>query len=140
MIPNRPLKVIIDTNIWISLIISKKVNELELLLYSKEIRLLFSEELIQEICQTIKKPKLSKYFQSAGIEDMLDAFDPFIDMIEVSSQVSICRDSNDDFLLNLAIDGNAHYLLTGDLDILSLKKIGNTQVVKISDFFEIING
>jgi hypothetical protein len=71
---------------------------------------------------------------------MFDAFDPFIDMIEVSSQVSICRDSNDDFLLNLAIDGNANYLLTGDLDILSLKKIGNTQVVKISDFFEIING
>jgi hypothetical protein len=140
MIPNRPLKVIIDTNIWISLIISKKVNELELLLYSKEIRLLFSEELIQEISQTIKKPKLSKYFQSTGIEDMFDAFDPFIDMIEVSSQVRICRDSNDDFLLNLAIDGNANYLLTGDLDILSLKKIGNTQVVKISDFFEIING
>jgi|AntRauMFilla1563_2_1112583.scaffolds.fasta_scaffold00973_5 hypothetical protein len=136
MIPNRPLKVIIDTNIWISLIISKKVNEQELLLYSKEIRLLFSEELIQEISQTIKKPKLSKYFQSAGIEDMFDAFDPFIDMIEVSSQVSICRDSNDDFLLNLAIDGNANYLLTGDLDILSLKKIGNTQVVKISDFLK----
>lgn len=67
---------------------------------------------------------------------MLRAFDPFIDLIHVSSRVDICRDPNDNFLLELAEDGNADYLLTGDQDLLSIRKYGNTEIIKISEFFE----
>jgi putative PIN family toxin of toxin-antitoxin system len=49
---NKPLKLIIDTNLWISFIISNKQNLLDALLFTEEARLLFSTELITEIEKT----------------------------------------------------------------------------------------
>ena len=88
----------------------------------------FSKELIDEIHQTINKPKLKKYFKLNGLEEMLLAFEPFIQMVEVESTVSVCRDTKDDFLLALAKDGKADYLITGDKDLLILEKFGKTKI------------
>jgi len=52
MAKNKTIRVIIDTNFWISFIISKKYNLLDNLLFSGIIRLIFSKELIDEIQQT----------------------------------------------------------------------------------------
>lgn len=130
----KALKLIIDTNLWISFIISKKQHLIDPLLYSEEARLLFSKELIAEINQTITKPKLKRYFSTNALEEMLLAFDPFIDFIEVKSIVTICRDAKDNFLLALAKDGEADYLLTGDKDLLDLRKFGMTKIHTISEF------
>ena len=68
---------------------------------------------------------------------MLSTFEPFIDLIEVESSVSICRDTKDNFLLALAKDGNADYLLTGDKDLLVIIKFGKTKITTIADFIEL---
>lgn len=131
---NKALTLIVDTNLWVSFIISKKQHLIDPLLYSEQVRLLFSKELITEIKQTITKPKLKKYFGTNALEEMLLAFEPFIDFIEVASKVAECRDAKDNFLLALAKDGNADYLLTGDKDLLDLKKFGNTKISTITEF------
>jgi putative PIN family toxin of toxin-antitoxin system len=136
---NKTLKVIIDTNLWISFIISNKQNLLDPLLFAGKTRLLFSAELIDEIQQTIKKPKLKKYFEKNALEEMLSVFEPFIDLVEVESTVAVCRDTKDNFLLALAKDGKADYLLTGDKDLLELQKFGKTKIKTISGFFAEIN-
>ena len=133
---SKPLKLIIDTNLWVSFIISNKQNLLDPFLFGEEARLLFSEELITEIKQTIAKPRLKKYFSTNALEEMLSTFEPFIDLIEVESIVTICRDPNDNFLLSLAKDGKADYLLTGDKDLLELKKFGKTKIKTITSFID----
>jgi putative PIN family toxin of toxin-antitoxin system len=133
---NKTLKLIIDTNLWVSFIISDKLNLLDTLLLAEEARLLFSTELITEIQQTITKPKLRKYFATNALDEMLSAFEPFIDLIKVESVTSICRDPKDNFLLALAKDGKADYLLTGDKDLLELKKHGKTKIKTITSFFD----
>lgn len=133
---NKPLKLIIDTNLWISFIISNKQNLLDSLLYSQEARLLFSKELITEILQSITKPKLKKYFSTNALEEMLLIFDPFIDFIEVKSIVTVCRDNKDNFLLALAKDGQADFLITGDKDLLELKNFGQTKITTIVTFID----
>ncbi|MCW3108597.1 MAG: putative toxin-antitoxin system toxin component, family [Segetibacter sp.] len=133
---SKPLKLVIDTNLWISLIISNKQNLLDPLLYSEKVRFLFSIELITEIETTITKPKLKKYFGTNAMDEMLSTFDPFIDLIEVKSIISECRDPKDNFLLALAKDGKADYLLTGDKDLLELKKFGKTKIKTISSFID----
>jgi putative PIN family toxin of toxin-antitoxin system len=130
------LKIIIDTNLWVSFVISKKLSLLDPLLLTAKARLLFSTELIDEIEGTISKPKLKRFFGTNGIDEMLTAFDPFIDLIEVKSMVVICRDPKDNFLLALAKDGKADILLTGDKDLLELKKFGKTKIKSITGFLE----
>ncbi len=134
---NKPLKIVIDTNLWISFIISNKLNLLDPLLFSQKAKLLFSKELINEIGSTIVKPKLKKYFTATTLDEMLTAFEPFIDLIEVNSSVNICRDTKDNFLLELAKDGKADYLLTGDKDLLEIEKFGKTKIISISQFLEV---
>ena len=64
------LKLVIDTNLWISFIISKKLIQLEPILLSKNCKILFSSELIDELQATISKPKLQKYFPENALEEM----------------------------------------------------------------------
>ena len=46
---DSPIKLILDTNLWISFIISNKLNSIDAILFTEDVRLLFSEELIAEI-------------------------------------------------------------------------------------------
>ena len=46
---NKPSKIIIDINLWISFIISNRLALLDALLFTQKINLIFSLELIQEI-------------------------------------------------------------------------------------------
>jgi hypothetical protein len=133
---SKSLRIIIDTNLWISYILSKKLDQLDELLFSNKCQLLFSLELMQEIEATIKKPKLQRYFDETSLEEMLITFEPIIDLVSVKSNVKVCRDSKDDFLLALAKDGKADYLLTGDKDLLEIKSFGKTIILTISEFIK----
>ena len=104
-----------------------------------KIRFLFSKELIEEINSTTTKPKLKKYFQSNTVVEMLSAFEQYIDMIEVNSSVLICRDPKNNFLLGLANDGKADFLITGDKDLLELGKTGKTIITTITDFLKMFD-
>ena len=52
----------------------------------------------------------------------------------MTSTVDTCRDPNDNFLLALAKDGKANYLITGDQDLLVLQAFEGTQVKTFADF------
>lgn len=133
---NKAIRIVIDTNLWVSFVISKQFHSLDALLFSEDVRLLFSIELIEEIQSTISKPKLKKHFSPNSIEEMLSIFDSFIDLVKVKTKVSVCRDPKDDFLLALAKDGHADYLVTGDKDLLSIGKFEQTEILTFTEFIE----
>jgi putative PIN family toxin of toxin-antitoxin system len=70
---------------------------------------------------------------------ILEIFDKYATEINVKSKIKVCRDKKDNFLLSLAIDGNADYLITGDKDLFDLVKFQNTNIVTLSDFIKINN-
>ncbi len=57
-------------------------------------------------------------------------------MVEVKSAVRLCRDPTDDFLLSLAKDGVADFLITGDKDLIALSQIFSTQILTLTTFIE----
>lgn len=54
--------------------------------------------------------------------------------VEVKTITKLCRDAKDDFLLSLAIDGKADFLITGDSDLLELNQLKKTKIITIADF------
>ena len=128
------MRVVIDTNLWISFVISNKINMLENLVVENDAIIIFSKELIIEIENSITKTKLQKLIKDFSFSEMLLVFIDYIEMIETKSNILICRDPKDNFLLNLAVDGKADYLITGDKDLLILEKINNTNIISMSDF------
>lgn len=129
-------KIILDTNLWISFLITKNFNQLDKLIENKNITLIFSDELVEEFVDVIRRPKLKKYFAKKDIEKILQIFDQFGELVKVKSTLQICRDKKDDFLLNLSVDSKANYLITGDKDLLILEKIENTKIMTFTDFIE----
>ncbi len=129
-------KIILDTNLWISFLITKNFNQLDKLIENKNITLFFSDELIEEFVDVIRRPKFKKYFSKNDIEKILQIFDQFGELVKVKSSIQICRDKKDNFFLNLSVDSKANYLITGDKDLLILEKIENTKIITFTDFIE----
>jgi len=133
------MRLILDTNLWISFLISSKYEKLDKLLFDHKCKLLFSRELLEEFITVAERPKLKKYFSKNDLRDLLETIDEVAEFVEVTSEVSECRDPKDNFLLSLAVDGDADYLLTGDNDLLILEKIGDTEIKTISEFLDELN-
>jgi putative PIN family toxin of toxin-antitoxin system len=132
-------RIILDTNIWISYLITKNHSLLDELLINQQITILFSEELLNEFFEVINRPKLKKYFKQKDLEVILELIENYGELIEVKSKIEICRDYKDNFLLSLAVDGKANYLISGDADLLVLKKIKKTKIISLKEFYLMFN-
>ena len=127
-------KIVIDTNLWISFLLTTDYSKIDSLLSNETIILLFSEELIDEFVQVAQRPKFRKYFSLDDLENLLVKVRTKAEFISVTSIVDICRDTKDNFLLALAQDGKATHLITGDNDLLVLQKIGKTKIITITKY------
>ena|SRR5690554_6619431 len=127
-------RIIVDTNLWISFLITKKYQIFKKLIASNNITLLFSTQSIAEFWDVSRRPHLQKLFPPEDVNILISVFDAYGIRVEPTSDIKICRDEKDNFLLNLAIDGKADYLITGDKDLLILQKIENTKILTYSDF------
>ena len=131
--PRPADRIIIDTNLWISYLLTKD-SKLDRLLSDNLITLLFSQDLITEFIEVARRPKFRKYFSASDLEALLVSISTKAIFIEIFSAVDISPDPKDNFLLALAKDGNATHLLTGDKELLSLKKFGKTKIVTIRNY------
>lgn len=134
---NNPLKVIIDTNLWISFSLSKKLGNLDKIIKDKGILLLYSNDLLIEIKEIFSRTKFAKTLPKETLEEILSLLKDSGREIIVTSEVDICRDKKDNFLLSLCKDGYANFLITGDKDLLEIKKIDSTKILTYSEFLKI---
>lgn len=126
-------KVILDTNLWISFLISKNFSFLDNYVENGKVKLLYSKELFTEFITVAERPKFKRFFSPKDIKKLISYIDKFGTLYQVSSEINECRDKKDNFLLNLAIDSDADYLITGDSDLLDLKIIHNTKIINTKD-------
>lgn len=139
MVKKMAIKTIIDTNLWISFLIGKQLASLKPLLTSRKVQPILTKQLIDELILVTKRPKLRKYFDTQKVQELLKFLEVIGLFVEIKSDVSICRDAKDNFLLSLAIDSQADYLITGDVDLLVIKQIGETKIVTYQQFLNLIN-
>lgn len=96
--------------------------------------MIFSQELLNEFLEVTLRPKFRRFFSAVDIAQLLETIEEYADFVNVKTEVEVCRDSKDNFLLTLAIDGKADFLLTGDKDLLNLNPFENTTITTIADF------
>jgi len=129
-------RIIIDTNLWISFLITKYLKKLDEIIFSRQGILIFSQELLDEFLEVARRPKFKRFFSISDIEEILEIMEEYAEFVKIQTPIKICRDPKDNFLLSLSVDGNADFLLTGDKDLLELTKIGETTILTISDFLQ----
>jgi len=130
-------RIILDTNLWISFLITKDISKLDNRIFTGETILIFSQELLHEFITVVSRPKFRKYFSQEDTIEILDIIDHQAEFVEVTSDIKKCRDEKDNFLLSLAVDGNADFLITGDQDLLELKEIEKTQIITVNQYLKV---
>lgn len=131
--PKKKDRIILDTNLWISFLLTRNLEKLDKIIKDKLLILLFSQDLLNEFIEVAQRPKFRKYFPLNDLE-LLRHIKDKAEFINITSNISICRDAKDNFLLSLAKDGNATHLVTGDKDLLEIKLFGKTKIITISDY------
>jgi putative PIN family toxin of toxin-antitoxin system len=134
--PARKTRFIFDTNLWISFLIHRDFRQIDEILLSDDYELVFSMELLEEFLDVIRRPKFHKYFSTEQVESALEIVIDSSRFVEVNSTINFYCDPKDNFLLALASDSDADYLVTGDHDLLTIGKINRTEIVTLTDFLK----
>ena len=127
-------KLVIETNLWISFLLTTDYSKIDRFFSSENIKLLFSQELLEEFIEVAQRPKFRKYFSLSDLEELLTRVRAKAEFISVTSIIEMCRDPKDNFLLALTKDGKASYLITGDKDLLVLKNIGKSKIITLTEY------
>ena len=132
----KPSEIIIDTNIWISFLIGKELQDLKDLIVSEKVKVITTDQLINEIKLVTSRDKLKKYFNQDKVSDLISLLDILADKVKIKKIDKVCRDPKDDFILALSKESRANYLITGDKDLLEIKVYGRTKIVTVKQFKE----
>ncbi len=132
--PKKKNRIVIDTNIWISFLLNKDFSAFDKIISTPDVKLLFSSELLEEFIEVAQRPKFRKYFSPSDLEELLFQIRAHGVFVIVTSSTTICRDPKDNFLLSLAKDGKASHLITGDKDLLDLKRFGKAQIITLKKY------
>lgn len=128
------MRVVLDTNVLIAAFATHGICHLILESVLTHHELILSPELFREIESVLKrKLKVPNAKRQQIIRFLKDQSILFED--RTISALS-CRDPDDLKVLALAIQGNANFLVTGDDDLLILKKVRKIPIISPREFWD----
>jgi len=142
------IRAVIDTNIWVSAILNPFGFPARLRnSFAKGLfRPVISEPMFLELAEVLNRPRIkAKYgLAAADIKELLVLIEERSESVQLSGNVKICRDINDDMVIETAIKGRVEYLVTRDDDIKHGDKVSsflqqyNVSVLSVANFISIL--
>ena len=93
-----------------------------------------TERLIQEIIVVAQRPKFARYFRVEDVNLLHEWMEQNMVNVPLGDIPSRCRDPKDDYLLELAVQSKAIYLVSGDSDLLEMGTIGDCRIMTVKQF------
>jgi putative PIN family toxin of toxin-antitoxin system len=130
------MRVVIDTNVFISAALKQSSLPAVAVRFAiLEGTLLKSSVTERELRDVLIRPQLATLIpqQSLGwINELLGA----AELIAVTAKIRACRDPDDHKFIELAIDGRADFLVSGDADLLILDPFRGIPIVSPAIFLD----
>ena len=123
------MRIVIDTGVFISAAIKARTAP-NMAVYQAEQRgvLLKSHATEAELMDVIDRPYLARLIASAA-RDRLVRLMAMAELVTITERFAACRDAKDDKFLELAVNGHADLILTGDNDLLVLNPFRGIPIV-----------
>lgn len=119
------MKAVVDTNILIRALIKPRgtVGPILTRLRNGDYTLVYSTPLLDELIEKLALPRIRHKYR-LGVNE-IEALVALIALrgalVTPSRRVKVCRDPDDDMVIEAALAGMAEYVVTGDKDLLTLK-------------------
>ncbi|TYQ29348.1 putative toxin-antitoxin system toxin component, PIN family [Pseudanabaena sp. UWO311] len=132
------LKFVIDTNTLVSsILIASSVPDRVVKLIRHSGIILISVATIEELQKVMNRPKFDKYVDREIRSEFIAQLTQQSELVEINEPVIACRDSKDDKFLELAVNGKADYLISGDRDLLVLHPFRGIPIITPAAFLEL---
>ena len=132
---DKPIKIIIDTNLWISFLIGLKASStIRSIMTDGTVDIVMTEILKSEIMAVASRPKCARHFAPEACERLLDFLRARSEDYPLGDIPRRCRDPKDDYLLELARVADADILITGDKDLMEMRQFGHCQIQTLAEF------
>lgn len=128
------MKVVVDSNIWISVLINKSYQSFIKGLIEKDFKIICSRNQLEEISSVLTRPKISRYIQRAQIKEFLILFLKTVDLVEIKEIVKDCRDEKDNFILETALSGGVDFIISNDNDLLVMNPYKGIEILTVTEF------
>lgn len=131
----RP-RVVADTNVIVSAFASGgNPKAILLLAASGAIEIFASEAILEEVTRVLTGPKF-RWTHSRLVDAVTGLPARIID--PGPSRLALVRDHDDNRILECAVAARAHYLVTGDRDLLILERYFRTRILTPRQFLSVI--
>ena len=129
------IRVVLDTNVIISaalfpLSLPGQVFEV----VRNQGSLLMSADVLAEIDDVLNRPRFDRYLSSMLRLEFIDGLEQIANTVEITLAIVACRDPKDDKFLELAVNGQANFIVSGDSDLLELSPFRGIPVVPPRSF------
>ena len=143
------LRVVVDTNVFVSSVIgSKNAEEIVNKLGEEAFRLVISTFLLTELATVLERPKFQALIQDVGEAraKLLHLVEVSGTLVERTKPIEVCRDATDigadapdNRVLEAAVAGRADVIVTGDGDLLELDPFQGIEIMTPARFLEILD-
>lgn len=128
------MRLVLDTNVMVSAILGDGAPRRVLSRCLRhEALLLQSPATLQELVEVIRRPKFR--LTENEVHRVLAAVASVAEVVDTTTTIrAVLDDPDDDRFLELAIDGRADYIISGDRHLLDLKAFRGIPIVRAADF------
>jgi putative PIN family toxin of toxin-antitoxin system len=130
------MRVVIDTNVFISAALKERSppsGAVELV--AERGLLLKSSATEQELFITLARPRLAPLIPPPFRNWLRELFDA-AELVQIVEGVTACRDAKDDKFLELAVNGHADLVVSGDADLLVVSPFRGIPIVTPAVFVQ----
>ena len=133
------LRVVLDTNVIISAFLKPQSLPRRVLEHVlQEHVFLISLNTFGELRERLLHKKFDRYVSRTLRLRFLRMLPTLAQYVEGESVIQACRDSKDNKFLELAVDGQADYIITGDADLLALHPFRGIEILTPQAFSQLL--
>jgi uncharacterized protein len=128
-------RLVVDTNVFASAIIFPRSVPRQAVDHAWDHGVvIFSEATMSELAEVLSRSKFDSFVSRAERELFLAQIESAAEFVPIIQLVRACRDPNDDKFLEVALNGRADVIITGDADLLGMHPWRGVEIVSPSDF------
>jgi putative PIN family toxin of toxin-antitoxin system len=125
---------VLDVNIWVSIFLGKQTAWLVQKIKECKFEIISCPELYNELSIVLHRPKFKKYISASDIKEALALHTKISKQVKNIKILPTFADSDDDYLLALAIKSKATYIVTGDKLVLNTPVTEPISIITLADF------
>ncbi|MBP9664825.1 MAG: putative toxin-antitoxin system toxin component, PIN family [Pyrinomonadaceae bacterium] len=127
---------VIDNSVLVSAAIVGGIPRRALDLLFERGTIIVSVDVLEELNDTLDRTKFDRYSPHTQRRSFIRELIEIAELVRITEPIRACRDPNDDKFLELAVSGDADYLITGDSDLLVLNPFRGVEIVTPRDFVQ----